>query len=80
LEVAGSYLLADLAEHVDLGDLADLPAVETVGGLLMAQLGRLPREGDSVTYRRVNLTVLAVTGLAVARARVEYPAEVTFKL
>jgi CBS domain containing-hemolysin-like protein len=80
LEVTGSYLLEDIAEHVDLGQPADLPDVETVGGLIMAQLGRLPYVGDSMVYREIRFTVLTVTGLAVARARVEYPAQVTFKL
>jgi CBS domain containing-hemolysin-like protein len=72
-EVAGDYLIEDLGEDIDLGDEADLPDVETVGGLIMAQLGRVPQAGDEVTYNQnVQFTVLAVDGLAVSRARVEY--------
>jgi CBS domain containing-hemolysin-like protein len=72
-EVAGDYLIEDLSEDIDLGDEADLPDVETVGGLIMAQLGRVPQAGDEVTYNQiVQFTVLAVDGLAVSRARVEY--------
>jgi CBS domain containing-hemolysin-like protein len=72
-EVAGDYLIEDLSEDIDLGDEADLPDVETVGGLIMAQLGRVPQAGDEVTYNHnVQFTVLAVDGLAVSRARVEY--------
>lgn len=73
LEVAGDYLLDDLMEDVYLGEADDLPDVETVGGLIMAELGRLPHVGDQVTYNGVHFTVLTVDGLAVARARVEYP-------
>ena len=76
LEVAGDYLLDDLAEDVNLGKEEDLPDVETVGGLVMANLGRLPQVGDKVTLdNEVTFTVLAIDGLAVARARVEYTPE-----
>lgn len=75
LEVAGDLLLDDLAEYVYLGEEEDLPDVESVGGLIMAQLGRVPQPGDQVTFNdQVDFTVLAVDGLAVARARVEFPA------
>jgi len=74
LEVAGDLLIDDLTEFVYLGEEEDLPDVESVGGLIMAQLGRVPQPGDQVTYNdQVNFTVLTVDGLAVARARVEFP-------
>jgi len=74
LEVAGNYLLEDLEEYVYLGQDEDLPDVETVGGLIMTELGRPPRQDYRVTYNGdVHFTVLAVDGLAVARARIEYP-------
>ncbi|RME75380.1 MAG: HlyC/CorC family transporter [Chloroflexi bacterium] len=75
LEVTGSYLLEDLAEEVNLGATEDLPDVETVGGLIMTLLGRLPQKGDTVDIHGVRLTVLAVDGLAVGRAKVEFPPE-----
>lgn len=75
LEVQGTFLLDDLREYVDLGREQDLPEVETVGGLIMAQLGRLPREGDRASYgNRVTITVLETDGFAVARARIEFSA------
>ncbi len=75
LEVAGDYLLDDLQDLVHLGNEEDLPDVETVGGLVMTQLGRLPQVGDTVTYRDdIHFTVLAVDGRALARARIEYSA------
>ena len=74
LEVAGNYLLEDLAGYVYLGPEEDLPDVETVGGLIITELGRPPQKGDTITYNReVHFTVLAVDGLAVGRAKVEYP-------
>jgi len=73
LEVQGTFPLDDLREYVDLGREQDLPQVETVSGLIMAQLGRLPRAGDQVHCGdRVTFTVLGTDGLAVARARVEF--------
>jgi len=72
LEVTGGYLLDDLTEEVYLGEEENLPDVETVGGLIMTELGRLPDVGDKITYNGVIFTVLAVEGLAVARAKVEY--------
>jgi CBS domain containing-hemolysin-like protein len=73
LEVAGDVLLEDIANYTDLGNEANLPNVETVGGLIMTQLGRVPQVGDQVSFHNICFTVLAVDGLAVARARVDYP-------
>lgn len=74
VEVAGDYLIDDLEKIVHLGHGEVWPNVETVGGLIMAELGRLPQVGDKITYHHnINFTVLATDGLALARARIEYP-------
>ncbi|MBN1992177.1 MAG: HlyC/CorC family transporter [Anaerolineae bacterium] len=74
LEVAGDYLIEDLQEHLNLGCTENLPYIETIGGLIMTGLGRVPQVGDTFTYcHNIHFTVLAVDGLAVARARIEYP-------
>jgi CBS domain containing-hemolysin-like protein len=76
LEVAGNFLVDDLREFVYLGDVEELPDVETVGGLIHTWLGRPPQIGDLVTPAHnsdVRLTVLEVDGLAVSRAKVEFP-------
>lgn len=78
LEVAGNYLVDDLSDEVYLGDEDDLPDVETIGGLIHTWLGRPPQIGDHVTSQYnedVSFTVLDVDGLAVARVKVEFPAE-----
>ncbi len=74
IEVSGDYLLDDLSDDVYLGDEETLPDVETVGGLIVAQLGRPPVTGDICEFGDgIVFTVLDVEGLAVTRARVEFP-------
>ncbi len=74
LEVSGQYLLEDLDEYVDLGKEETLPDVETVGGVIITHLGRPPQVGDTVFCRGdIKFTVLSVDGLAVSRARVDFP-------
>ncbi len=74
LEVSGDYLLDDLTDDVYLGEDDELPDVETVGGLIVAILGRPPVSGDIVTFQNnIRFTVLDTDSLAVTRARVEYP-------
>jgi CBS domain containing-hemolysin-like protein len=74
LEVAGDYLVDDLIEEVYLGDESTLPDVETVGGLVITQLGRPPQINDEVVYsKQVSFKVLDVDRRAVARVRIEFP-------
>ena len=83
LEVDGSFLIDDLTqtleeleEDIDLTGEHPLPDVDTIGGLIIAKLGRPPEEHDQVTYNdQVEFTVLDVDGLAVSRARIEYPTQ-----
>ena len=74
IEVDGEYLVDDLKEVVFLGEEADLPDVETVGGLIVTKLGRPPLVGDEVTYNGngVKMKVLVVDGRAIGRVRVEF--------
>ncbi len=75
LEVAGDYLVDDLREEVYIGNASNLPDVETVGGLVISKLGRPPQINDEVIYGdQVHIKVLDVDRLAVARARIEFPA------
>jgi CBS domain containing-hemolysin-like protein len=74
LEVTGTYLVDDLVDLVYLGEEELLPDVETVGGLVVAALGRPPQRGDRLAYNEnVYFTVLDVDGLAVARVQIEFP-------
>jgi CBS domain containing-hemolysin-like protein len=48
--------------------------VDTVGGLIVTWLGRPPQIGDTVKHQDViKFTVLDISGLAVARAKIEFP-------
>jgi putative hemolysin len=71
----------DEAQEIDgrtnLDDLAESTAIElppgpydTVAGYLMARLGRLPAEGDTVVVQGRALTVLEMDGRRVARIAV----------
>ena len=71
LRVDGSLLLQELSQHFDI-DFAD-EEVDTVGGLIMAHLGRIPEVGDAVELNGVRYTVELVAGRAVDSALVELP-------
>lgn len=50
---------------------ADSDDFETVGGLVIHQLGRLPLVGDEVRYEDLTLRVLSMAGRRIRRLRVE---------
>lgn len=66
VEVAGLYALDELNEQFDI----DLPHedFDTVGGLVLHLLGRVPIEGEVVRLDNVEITVAQVEGRRVARA------------
>ncbi|SHG01164.1 putative hemolysin [Jatrophihabitans endophyticus] len=67
LEVNGLLNLDEVAELVDV-ELPEGP-YSTLGGYVMAALGRLPQTGDAVDYEGLQLTVLRVEGRRAARIR-----------
>lgn len=69
LRVDGSLILDELNQHFDI-DFTEEDA-DTVGGLIMAQLGRIPSVGDTVETSGVRFTVEKVTGRAVDSVLVE---------
>lgn len=80
-EVDGRFSLVELYERLDLPrrDLADVEP-DSVGGLIAAQLNRIPAPGDTATFGPLRYTVEAMDGYRVALARVERlgtPAEMT---
>ncbi|WP_067781558.1 hemolysin family protein [Actinomyces vulturis] len=50
--------------------LPDDGPYETLGGLVMTELGRIPRVGDEVTTLRAHLVVEAMDGMRITRLRV----------
>lgn len=71
LRVEGSLLLDELNQHYGLN--YDDEEVDTVGGLIMAHLGRIPVPGDAVEVIGVRYVVEQVDGRAVDSALVELP-------
>jgi CBS domain containing-hemolysin-like protein len=76
-EPDGSLLLEGLTRIEELEEVADVQVapkrraeVDTVGGLVMAELGRLPRVGDEVALDSRRLRVEALDGRRVAAIRV----------
>jgi len=73
LIVLGTVQLEDVEEHVPL-DWHEHD-VQTVGGLVWAQLGRRPEVGDEVTIGEVTLRVEAMAGLAITRVSILFSPE-----
>ena len=71
LRVDGSLLLDELNQHFDID--YEEEEVDTVGGLIMAHLGRIPVVGDVVELNGVRYIVEQVAGRAVDSALVEMP-------
>lgn len=65
--VAGTLRLDELGQHFDL-DLVH-EDVDSVSGLVLAELGRPPVVGDAVEFGRVRIEVTATSGLGVRQAR-----------
>jgi CBS domain containing-hemolysin-like protein len=64
----GTVLLDDIHEYIAIGEHDH--DVQTVGGLLMAELGPQPSKGEEITLGAATLRVEAVDGLAVTRVSV----------
>jgi putative hemolysin len=71
VELDGTLNLDELAEATEL-ELPEGP-YETVGGFVMAELGRLPQIGDEVQVEGYRLAVTAVDGRRAARVLVTPP-------
>ena len=76
--VQGRLRLGELSEQ--LGVDMDYPGAETVAGLVLARLGRIPRQGEMVEHNGFRFTVLAadrrrVNLVAIERAPAVPPAE-----
>jgi putative hemolysin len=69
LIVSGQAHVEDLASH--LGLTWERDGFDTVGGLLMARLGRVPKAGDQVQEEGATLTVTRMEGPRVLQIRVD---------
>jgi CBS domain containing-hemolysin-like protein len=64
--VAGTLRLDELGQHFNLE--IEHQEVESVSGLVLAELGRPPVLGDVITYGRVRVEVTAISGRGVKEA------------
>jgi CBS domain containing-hemolysin-like protein len=63
LRVRGDLLIDELNQHYDL-DISH-PDADTVGGLIMSQLGRIPNPGDKIEIGDIQMEVENVKGLVI---------------
>jgi putative hemolysin len=66
VEVEGSTLATELAERLGV----TLAGAQTVGGLLIQALGRIPRAGERFTFKGLEFDVLAASATRVERVAV----------
>ena len=73
--VNGGYLLSgdlSMREWEELfGDDLMLPGVSTLGGFVATLLGRVPREGDEITYKNLFFVIKKMRRRRVAQVRLE---------
>jgi CBS domain containing-hemolysin-like protein len=67
--VNGTLRLEDFQQECP--ELAGVPTVDTIGGLVVSQLGIVPTQGESVSFRGVRLTAAAVDERRVKEVLVE---------
>lgn len=68
-EVDGGLILQELVQQTGV-ELPDDGSYETVGGFVMARLGRVPEAGDRIDTEGATLEVLGMEGHRVGRVRV----------
>jgi CBS domain containing-hemolysin-like protein len=71
LVVQGTVQLEDVRQYVPLAEQEH--DVQTVGGLVWAELGGRPEVGDQITIGNVTLRVEAMSGLSVTQVSLHYP-------
>lgn len=69
VEVDGGLILQELAQQTGV-QLPDDGSYETVGGFVMAELGRVPEAGDVIEVEGASLRVLAMDGRRVGRVQI----------
>ncbi|GLH70525.1 hypothetical protein GETHPA_20580 [Geothrix rubra] len=74
-QAPGVYLVSGQAHVEDVAQRLDLPwerdGFDTLAGLVMARLGRVPRPQESVAVEGARLTVLRMEGTRISQVKVE---------
>ena len=66
----GDLLLDELDQHFDIE--FDMEDAETVSGLVMSELGRVPVPGDRIHVGGYEIEIESMDGLAVGSAVIKY--------
>ena len=72
-EALGSARVEEINRRLHL-DLPEDPDYDTIAGLLMSHLGRIPRAGETIEFGAVRVHVLEATPRRVQRVRIEWTA------
>ena len=70
IEIEGSTLVTTLAEKLGVTIGSDTRSPQTVGGLLIQGLGRIPQPGERFSYRGLEFDILAASATRVERVAV----------
>ena len=70
VEVEGSTLTSELAAKLGVAVEQGASSAQTVGGLLIQALGRIPRAGERFTFKGLEFDILAATATRVERVAV----------
>ena len=73
--VRGDMLITSLNDLLEIGLPHD--TASTIGGLIMDQLGRVPKVGDTVRIAKITLQVEAIAHNSVTSARINLPTQDT---
>ena len=73
-EVDASLHVSEVNEELDL-DLPEEEDFETLGGFVLAELGHMPKEGESFVRKGVTYSVVSASDRRVITVRVERPLE-----
>lgn len=71
LETSGNARIDDLNEELGL-DLPDGDDYDTISGLVLRQLGRIPDAGESITHEGVVVTVLEANARQIRRVQLKW--------
>ncbi len=67
VKMSGATLLEKAAEALGVPDVAEHEDVDTIGGLVTKELGRMPKAGDEVVLETYTATVDAAKGFRIAQ-------------
>jgi putative hemolysin len=68
--VDGGITLSELHEHHPL-PVEETPAYRTIAGFLLARLGRIPNEGETILHEDYRLTIVAIEECRITKVKVE---------